>query len=1032
MVSALQSRGLMQYGSTLLAVFAAWSLRLLLDKELGDHVPYVTFYLPILLAARWGGLGPSLMALALGAIASAYSFIPPYAGTTVYGIKYQIGMVLYLAVGLAIALLGQARQVLRTRADFFATEASQQRTKTLHESEKRRQAHKAMEAAEERLQCILDSIPALISYVDARGCYQLNNRAYERWFGHDRLQIAGKHLSEVLGSQAWDRLRPFVESALSGQPVSFESVVPYHGAGLRYVHADYIPQTSKEGESLGFVALVQDITERKQAEVELAEGATRFRQVMEMANEGIWILDSAGLITGVNTRMAAMLGHPQEDMCGRHKWDFFLDDDKALAVALFERRRLGLVEQVSVRLRHKDGKVVWAILAARPLLDETGAFLGSLDMFTDVSEQRKAEQALRESEERLSLVMQATEDALWDLDLRTGTVWRNQAYEDHFGRIPPECRSRQEWWKDNIHPEDRARVLSSFQDSLAKGESRWNGEYRLMRTDGTYAEVLDRGYIARDEQGNGIRALGAILDITERKRMEAALRESEMRLRLAAEGAHVGFWFWDIHTDRLEWTPMCKRLLGVPQEQEVTYPMFLDLLLPEDSLRMGALVDRLLKRGEDFASEYRVRWPDGSIRWISSLGHLQCKPDGSPQDMSGVAIDITDRKRAEESLREADRRKDEFLATLAHELRNPLAPIRNAVHILHALGPQEQRLLWARDVIDRQVQQMSRLVDDLLDVSRITQGKIQLRKEHIALSEVVKIATEISRPLIENGKHTLTVTVSPEPVLVEADATRLVQVLANLLNNAAKYTEEKGHIWLTAACEAEQAVIRVRDDGMGIPQDMLPRIFDMFTQVKSSLQRSQGGLGIGLTLVKKLVEMHGGTVSAYSDGLGQGSEFVVRLPLAAVRAPQAPSHRGAQAQDTRALQQARLRILVVDDNKDSAETLTLALGVRGHEVRTAYDGYQAVEMAKDFIPDVVLLDIGLPGISGYEVARRIRKQPMLKGVVLIAQTGWGQEEDCRQSQAAGFDYHFVKPIDLPELYALLAELGSFAVRTPAS
>ena len=383
--------------------------------------------------------------------------------------------------------------------------------------------------------------------------------------------------------------------------------------------------------------------------------------------------------------------------------------------------------------------------------------------------------------------------------------------------------------------------------------------------------------------------------------------------------------------------------------------------------------------------------------------------------------DITERANLLAALKESDRRKDEFLAILAHELRNPLAPIRNAVQILRAKGPPVPEMSWATDVIDRQVHQMSRLVDDLLDVSRITRGKIQLHKERIELAAVVKSAVEASRPLIDKGRHEFTVTMPPEPIPLDADLTRLSQVFLNLLNNAAKYTEQGGRIWLTIEREGDQVLVRVKDTGIGIPREMLPHIFDMFTQVDRSLERAEGGLGIGLTLVQRLVERHGGTVEAHSEGPGKGSEFVVRLPIATEAEGKKTHGPGGDAEDSTV--ESRRRILVVDDNRDSADSLGMLLRTLGNEVRMAHDGLEAVAVAAAFQPDVVLLDIGLPKLNGYDVARRIRDQRG-KGVVLIAVTGWGQAEDRRLSREAGFDHHLTKPINLGALQKLLTAARS--------
>ena len=370
-----------------------------------------------------------------------------------------------------------------------------------------------------------------------------------------------------------------------------------------------------------------------------------------------------------------------------------------------------------------------------------------------------------------------------------------------------------------------------------------------------------------------------------------------------------------------------------------------------------------------------------------------------------------------EALAESDRRKDEFLATLAHELRNPLAPVRNAIHILRARLPPTPELQWARDVIDRQVTQMARLIDDLMDVSRITRGTFELRRERVALEEVIRLAVETSRPSIDASGHDLVVHLPSDPIFLDADVIRLAQVFANLLNNAAKYTAPGGRIAVTAERDADTVSITVQDSGIGIPSEMLAQVFEPFTQLDRSLERSRGGLGIGLALAKRLVEMHGGAIEAHSAGAGQGSRFVARLPLSTQQT--APE---AEASSTPVQARGRNRILVADDNYDSATSLSILLNDAGYDVRTAGDGVQALETAAQFRPDIVLLDIGMPKLNGYEVARHFRRQPWGRNMLLIAVTGWGGADHRQQTAQAGFDHHLTKPVDPAALTRLLASL----------
>jgi CheY-like chemotaxis protein/two-component sensor histidine kinase len=373
-----------------------------------------------------------------------------------------------------------------------------------------------------------------------------------------------------------------------------------------------------------------------------------------------------------------------------------------------------------------------------------------------------------------------------------------------------------------------------------------------------------------------------------------------------------------------------------------------------------------------------------------------------------------ERLRLLNALKESDRRKDEFLATLAHELRNPLAPILSAIKVLGLKGSPAPEARWSREVIERQVDHLTRLIDDLLEISRITRNELELRKRRVTLDEVIAGALEASRPLIEASGHEVTVSVPSAPISLDGDLVRLSQVLLNLLNNAAKYTESNGRIWLTAERSGDTAIVRVKDTGIGIPVDKLPHLFEIFYQVDQSRERSKGGLGIGLALVRRLVEAHGGTVEARSEGLGTGSEFIVRLPMAS--AGTAVSEPKNDAVD---LPVQRARILIADDNRDSADSLSAFLRFTNNEVYVAYDGIEAVEAAERHRPELVLLDIGMPRLNGEDACRRIRSQAWGADVTIIALTGWGQEEDRRRTMDAGFDGHLVKPIDPADVVKLI-------------
>jgi PAS domain S-box-containing protein len=495
-----------------------------------------------------------------------------------------------------------------------------------------------------------------------------------------------------------------------------------------------------------------------------------------------------------------------------------------------------------------------------------------------------------------------------------------------------------------------------------------------------------------------------------------ALRESEGRLNALFANAAVGIAELAADGRFTMVNDFLCRLLGEKRDHLLSLPLAA-IAHEEDREDVAALVPRIAAGGmETFVGVRRFVRRDGETIWLKLA--LAVAREGREEGIRCVAVveDVTERKHAEEDLREADRRKDEFLATLAHELRNPLAPIRNSLHIFRMAGIQDPAVARVSDMMERQVGHMVRMVDDLLEISRISRGKIELRKERVELASVLRNAVDTSMPLVESAKHRLTVDVPPEPLVLEADPVRLAQVFANLINNSAKYTPPGGEIGVSVRVERGMAVVCVKDNGEGIPPAMLGRVFHMFTQVNTG-SRAQGGLGIGLTLSRTLVHLHGGTIEAFSEGSGRGCEFVVRLPLAdAVQAGETPGLDGAARAPAPAMQ----RVLVVDDNHDAADSLGMLLQFLGAEVMVVHDGRSALAAMKTFAPTVVLLDLGMPEMNGLEVARRMREDPQARQVTLVALTGWGQREDRRRTHEAGFDYHLVKPADVGTLQSILS------------
>ena len=555
----------------------------------------------------------------------------------------------------------------------------------------------------------------------------------------------------------------------------------------------------------------------------------------------------------------------------------------------------------------------------------------------------------------------------------------------------------------------------------------------LICKDGSEAPIDDSAAPIRDVQGEVVGCVLVFRDITIRRQLE---RENAARLTAArflaaiVESSEDAIVSKSLDGIIQTWNVTAERIFGYSSQEAVG--KHISLIIPEDRLDEEQEIMTSLRAGRriEHYDTVRVR-KDGRPIHISLTISPMKDDNGHIVGASKIARDITDRKWAEErtyrlmaGLKDADRRKDEFLAMLAHELRGPLAPIRNVLEVMKCAGNNGEVFLRAREMMERQLGHLVRLVDDLIDVNRITRNKIELRRERVDLASVINQAVEAFRPLCVQANHDLTVTLPAAPIYVDVDLVRLAQVFSNILSNACKYTESGGRIALTARRAGNTAVVTIQDNGMGIPPDKLDSVFDMFMQVERTLKRAQGGLGIGLTLVKRLVEMHGGTVTAFSQGAGRGSTFTVQLPIPA----QQPGAIAAMHPAPPAEAPAR-RILVVDDNPDSATSLAMLLEMSGNETQVAHDGLAAVDAAKQFRPDVVLLDLGLPKLNGLEVCRRIRAEPWGRRMILIAMTGWGQEDDRRRSKEAGFDYHMVKPVDYTELMALLSAHATSDGRT---
>jgi PAS domain S-box-containing protein len=741
------------------------------------------------------------------------------------------------------------------------------------------------------------------------------------------------------------------------------------------------------------------------------------RMVEGIRDYAVFLLDSEGHIASWNQGAERIKGYKPAEIIGRHFSAFYPQsaiDKKWPQHELDTAARIGHFEDEGWRVR-KDGTMFWANVVITAIRNEEGQLLGFSKITRDLTERRMNEERLRVSEERFRMMVEGVRDyAIFLLD-PSGRVatWNTGAQRikgynadeiigRHFSEFyPAEARERN-WPQREL---EEALRLGRFED-----------EGWRLRKDGSrfWANVILTPLRDRDGVHRGFSKITR--DLTERREQEERLRQSEERFRLLLEGVEdYAIYLLDPEGRVSSWNYGAQRITGYTAD-EIVGQSFERFYPPEDAAAGRPAQElrtaTLNRRAEDIG--WRVR-KDGTRFWAEVVVTALHDDEGRLRGFSKVVRDLSEKKRIE-NLEEQGRHLTEFLAMLAHELRNPLAPIRNALGIMAINRELPPQVAWSRDVIERQTTHLTRLVDDLLDVSRITRGKFSMHTDTMDINVAVERALEAARPLIDARKHRLELALAPQPVLLSGDMTRIVQVIVNVLNNAAKYTPDGGRISLTVRQEGSDAVVRVKDNGIGIPPNMLDHVFDLFAQGERTLARTEGGLGIGLTLARRIVALHGGSITVASDGVGKGSEFTVRLPRLAEYAQHLlDRNRSSGAGGS----QQKRSVVVVDDNMDAAESMAMLLRNVGHEVRIEHDGIGALKELTRELPDVVLLDIGLPGLSGYEVAKRLREHPGGQGVRIYAMTGYGQEEDRRRSMEAGFDGHLVKPVIPSDLFALV-------------
>lgn len=873
-------------------------------------------------------------------------------------------------------------------------------------------------------------------------------------------------------------ITPYLRRAFKGASVKIPAIL-YDPTELgdagraRWVTANAHPILDREGNVQEVFLIHEDITEQMNAQIVLRNSEERFRSLVMATSQMVWTTSPDGRVLEDSPSWRAFTGQAYEDWKDYGWLDAVHPDDRERARLVWtESVRSQSIYETHYRLRRHDGQYRWTVVKGVPVLNPDGTIREWMGANTDITEQRNTEQALQSSEAQLRLVLDTTQQKIFTALANGDVDYFNAAWTTFTGLSFGEIL---DWgWLKFIHPDDQENNVRLWKHSIDTGKP-FQFEHRFRRADGQYRWHLSRAMPLRDSEGSIIKWVGSNTDIHEIK-----MAETELEVRLAEETRNVSLLkkvadaSRNLHTtlsvdDIAQLLVMqAQNILEVHQavvsftesenwSQAINavflsekYARFRSYAAKPDGSGIYADVCRsnipmrltqeelekhpAWKGFGQHASEHPV------IRgWLAvpligrdgkNLGLIQAsdKIEGqfTEQDeaimvqLASIAATGFENARLYESLREQDRRKDEFLAMLAHELRNPLAPISAAAELMEMVKLDENRLKQTSRVISRQIRHMTSLVDDLLDVSRVTRGLVALNKTDLDIKRIVYEAIEQVHPLIESKRHHLTVNLGSEPAHVLGDGKRLVQIFANLLSNAAKYTPENGSIHVDLEISSAQVCLRITDNGIGIARDVQPYVFELFAQAKRSSDRSQGGLGIGLALVRSLMHLHGGEVACESEGIGKGSRFTIFLPrLGDLKRENLSRGFSGVAKCIN-----RLKVMVVDDNVDAAQMLAMLLEAAGHEVMVEHEPFSALESACRNLPDVCVLDIGLPGMDGKELAMRLRAKQATSKAILIALTGYGQEAGEDNRLAAGFDYHFVKPVDGRQLSALLNNLGN--------
>jgi PAS domain S-box-containing protein len=1012
----------------------------------------------------------------------------------------------------------------------------------------------ALAKSERRFENILESITDCFFVLDSERRFTYVNSQTEAYFGFSKEQMLGHSYTEVLPqTKGHEILLRQDEALLKRKPVHFETQSPVTG---KWIELHNYPTSD------GLAVYFRDVTDRKQAEEKLRQSEERFRALIIQATAGITQNDKTGKFTFVNDRYCEIVGYSSEELLNMRMQD--ISDPEIIPANLELYRGIwhdGTPFVIEKQYIRKDGSCVWVNNSVAPVVGVNGKTESVVCITIDITERKQAEEAARASNELFQIVAQATNDAIWDWNLSTNKLTWNEGVQTLFGYAPEQVSDSVEWWYEHLHPEDKERVIEGIHQVIDSNGQEWSDEYRFIKADDSYTEVLDRGFVIRNGEGNPVRMLGGMTDITERKRAEGilqryrllsdkardivwmlrpdgqivevnqaavdaygysreellamnvrdlrepstrprvaedlkksaegvnfetvhirkdgttfpvevnansnnfgeerlvmsivrditerkrseeALRESEERFRYVADAAPVLIWISDT-TKQCNWfNKPWLSFTGRTLEEEYGNG-WAEGVHPEDFHRCVEIYSSSFDIREPFSMEYRLRRYDGEYRWLLDNGIPRFAPNGEFLGFIGSCIDITDRKQIEserewllkseqesrQQAEQANRLKDEFLATLSHELRTPLNAILGWAQVLQNRSIGENEVEKALTTIERNARSQSQLIDDILDVSRIITGKLRLNVRAVDLPEVIMAAIDAARPAAEAKNIRLQTLLDPQAGLISGDADRLQQVVWNLLSNAIKFTPKDGHVQVRLERINSHVDIVVSDTGIGIESGFLPYVFERFRQSDASTTRRHGGLGLGLAIVRQLVELHGGSVSVSSEGEGKGSTFNVNLPLLPVRIE--PENEIASVQPMVRTKETNeyppelsgLRVLVVEDEADSRDLLKLVLGSCGAEVSVSSSAAEAFELIKGGRFDVIVSDIGMPEEDGYSLISKIRDLPNEQGgnVPAVALTAYARTQDRVRAIRSGFQMHIAKPVEPSELIAVVVNLA---------